>query len=335
MRFGWFLLSVLVGLGCGSDEAGDAAGPAPCGVVCDSMALVQGGKFRMGSPEGEGTDRSQPQHLVDIAAPYFMDPLLVTNGQFAAFLQVNGLDCSFQGQAFRCYDCSDDAKVDAGIDCDTLATTNKCTNEPGGEASGSCDNHPVTAVTWYGANAYCQAVGKRLPTEAQWERAANGPGGIDGGIWQRFSWGSDCPAEFNETEDECSTFTDSAICLGASWTPQTARANCLEAYCNDGFDGTSPVGWFESGKTAEGLYDMTGNIMEWVDDCWHESYAPTSGAQPPADGSAWATQCDGPRRAATGGGWLDCGSNLRMAFRGGDILEASDPDLGFRCAHDF
>ncbi len=319
-------------LGCGNGEETPAA--TPCGDLCASMVLVEGGRFMMGSPDGEGTERSRPQHAVDVARAYYLDPYLVTNDQYRQFLEINGMECFHEGQAYPCYDCSPEAVPDAGIDCDTLELKNNCVGAPGEAPTSSCAAHPVTLVTWYGADAYCRAVGKRLATEAEWERAANGPGGVDGAVWRRFSWGNDCPTEFNGTEEECSDFRADEVCDGETWTFSTAKANCLEEYCNDGFDGTSPVGWFEAGKTSEGLYDMTGNVMEWVADCWHPSFEPSEGVPPPTDGSAWMSPCSEPRRTATGGGWLDCGSNLRMAFRGGDLLGASDPDVGFRCAHD-
>ena len=333
------LLTAVGFVACSSDsDGGDPPTAEPCGDLCNDMVLIPTGKFLMGSPDGEGTERSRPQHMVDIKSPYFIDKLPVTNFQFAEFLKVTQNKCEFEGLTFPCYDCSDDSKPNAGIDCGAgYAIKNNCQSEPNGDFNASCANHPVAVVPWHGANSFCNAIGKRLPSEAEWERAANGPGGPDGTVWRRFAWGDDCPPEFNDPG-----VLDG--CEAPSWTPATAKANCADLNeedepdinCNDGFEGSSPVGYYELGKSVEGVYDLNGNVMEWVADCWHATMAPENGAKPPADGTAWMTDCEPgeERRVATGGSWLDPGDNLRAAYRGGDLLGASDPDVGFRCGHD-
>lgn len=331
------LLITILAVGCTSSPDDDKA--SPCGDICKGMVLIDGGSFLMGSPDGEGTERSRPQHMVNIGQPYYIDKYLVTNAQFAQFLQWNGNECMHDGVPYPCYDCSEVSVENAGIDCaNDYTVKSNCQSEPGGSADQWCGNHPVAVIPWHGANAYCEAGGKRLPSEAEWNRVANGPGGPDGTTWRRFAWGNDCPVEFNDPG-----VLDA--CTGESWTMKTAKANCgdldeednPDPNCNDGFDGTSPVGFYEMGRSVDGVYDMTGNVMEWVADCWHASYAPENGAKPPADGSAWMTDCSPgeERRVATGGSWLDPGDNLRMAYRGGDLLGASDPDVGFRCGHDY
>ena len=157
---------------------------------------------------------------------------------------------------------------------------------------------------------------------------ADGPGGPGGTTWHRFPWGDACPTDFNEVGLI-------EACKEALWTANTARANCDDSVCHDGFDRSSPVDAFPLGASPEGVLGLAGNTMEWLEDCYHESYAPADGAIPPADGTAWVTQCDLTRRMAHGGSWADTGVNLRASFRGGDLIgEAEDPDVGFRCARD-
>lgn len=336
MRSHWIPLLILLvsaagTLACSSDD-GPAEASTPdvpeCGEPCAGMALIAAGSFFMGSPDEEGRPRERPLHPVTFAEPYWFDRYEVTNAEFADFLKANGNVCRWEGVDYPCYDCSEHVEQDQGISCGSWELKTTCQSEPGGQADQSCGDHPVALVFWPGARAYCAWKGKRLPSEAEWERAANGPGGEQGSSWRRFPWGDDCPAGFN-------TPGLLAACSAPEWTLSTARANCEEDFCNDGWIGTAAIGSFPAGVTDEGVHDMAGNIMEWVEDCFHDSYAPAEGT-PPDDGTPWLTDCDIIRRVATGGSFLDDGSNLRAAFRGGDPIDApeADPDVGFRCARD-
>jgi len=93
--------------------------------------------------------------------------------------------------------------------------------------------HPVTNVSWHDANTYCKSVGKRLPTEEEWEKAARGTSGIS------YPWG--------ENFDK-------------------AKANTRESDIN----GTTPAGKYEAGKSPYGVYDMAGNVREWTDNWYDE-----------------------------------------------------------------
>ena len=156
---------------------------------------------------------------------------------------------------------------------------------------------PVINVSWHDAKAYCKWLSEqtgedyRLPTEAEWEYAARA--------------GTDTPWFWGESEEEADRY---AWFYGRNkpWM-------------------TQPVGKKEANPW--GLYDIVGNVWEWVEDCWHNNY---EGA--PTDGSAWESDDAGAGRVIRGGSWLYYARRCRSAFRDG-----FDPDfrfifLGFRCA---
>ena len=162
-------------------------------------------------------------------------------------------------------------------------------------------SRPVIRVNQADAKAYTAwlsaQTGKtyRLPSESEWEYAARA------GTRTRYSWG-------NEIGDN--------------------RANCRG--CGSEWDGeqTAPVGRFAA--NAFGLFDMHGNVREWVEDCWHKSY---KGA--PTDGSAWTSDCDsGARAVVRGGSWLNASRGLRCAFRGWHSRSYRYSALGFRLVQD-
>ena len=154
------------------------------------------------------------------------------------------------------------------------------------------DNYPVTGVTWPNARDYCAWVKKRLPTEAEWEKAARGPRG------QEFPWGSE-------------------------WDP--AKLNAASA--DNWEDGVSPVGAYPQGKSPYGVFDMAGNVMEWVQD----DYQPYPGA------TYKSTAFAKPDKVVRGGGWGGIGHYVighfyRGAYRFHLAPHSAFSDLGFRCA---
>jgi len=326
---GCALLATALSLGaCRAEEQPDPTPEPPPSASLDGMAVIPAGCFLMGSISPEGDAHELPQHSV--ALPEFaIDVLPVTNEQYAAFLAGHGNECPDQGYPYECADCSSPY---FGIDCGTegYPVFDACQDLPlplgeelpEGGFTTSCNNHPVVEVSWFGAQAYCASLNKRLPSEAEWARAANGPGGEDCSLWRRFPWGTDCPPEFR-WEFFSSEYLE--VCAGESWTRETSKANCVETDCYDGFVATSPVGYFPAGNSVEGVADLEGNTSEWTLDTYHGSYG---GA--PDDGSAWIA--DGRGRVRRSTSFYLGGRTARSAYRVYDQPWSTWDFLGFRCA---
>ncbi|HRS75348.1 MAG TPA: formylglycine-generating enzyme family protein, partial [Anaerolineaceae bacterium] len=159
------------------------------------------------------------------------------------------------------------------------------------------DDQPVVCVDWHQAQAYAKWAGGRLPSEAEWEYAARS-GGRD---W-KYPWGDE-------------------------------KATCDRAVMYDGGLGcgrksTWPVCSKPRGNTTQGLCDMAGNVFEWVQDWWHDSY---QGA--PTNGSAWESPA-GSIRVYRGGSWSFYARNVRSANRGSASPSYRSDVVGFRLAKD-
>jgi len=168
------------------------------------------------------------------------------------------------------------------------------------------DDFPVVNVDWYMAGNYCSWRGTSLPTEAQWEVAARGENGFI------YPWGNSFECRNGNFDDE--TRSDDFVVPGGP--------NC------DGYEDTSPVGNYLSGKSPFGLFDMAGNVWEWVNDSYLENYYTTlgDGASNPMGPSG------GQYQVVRGGSW---GSNdqVTQSIYRGKYKPADFYDfLGFRCA---
>jgi formylglycine-generating enzyme required for sulfatase activity len=170
----------------------------------EDMVEIPAGPFTMGNDSGDPEDA--PAHEVEVPA-FEIDRFEVTNADFAAFIAATGYvtDAETAGKkAWR------------------------------DEFTEGKENHPVTRVTWNDAVAYCEWLGKRLPTETEWEKAARGAEGL------AFPWGND-------------------------WDP--AKANVKATGLRD----TAVVGSFGAGASPYGAEDMVGNVWEWTSD-WYQAY---------------------------------------------------------------
>lgn len=159
---------------------------------------------------------------------------------------------------------------------------------------------PVTLVTWDDARAFCAFRGARLPTEAEFERAARGPAG------RRFPWG-ELPNSHVANHGR----------LGIDMTDDT-----------DGFAELAPVGSFHSGRTPDGFLDLAGNAAEWVQDRYATQYPDADQVDPQGPDAAQATGA----RVVRGGSYDSPMAWLRGAARGAYLPNERRPSIGFRCA---
>jgi formylglycine-generating enzyme required for sulfatase activity len=227
------------------------------------MVLVPAGEFTMGSPDGVGEKEEHPQHTVDLDA-FYIDQYEVTTEQYAQFMSATGHSApEFWDQV----DSSRDGKK------------------------------PVIGINWDDAQTYCDWAGKRLPTEAEWEKAARGTD------QRTYPWGDTNP--------------DSRIAnFGKDWDSEV-YAERLKA-----------VGSYERGKSPYGAYDMVGNVSEWGADWYDKDYYGKSPQKNPHGPSS------GVLKVLRGGSWLDSLTYLRSALRYWFNPAYRYANIGVRCAQD-
>jgi formylglycine-generating enzyme required for sulfatase activity len=226
------------------------------------MVLVPAGPFTMGS-EDSGKDE-KPLHRVHLEA-FYMDQYEVTTKQFARFLEKSGRKPPDKWTSVRLPQLGD---------------------------------RPVVGVDWYDADAYCRWAGRRLPTEAEWEKAARGS------EMRAFPWGEERP------NASLANFDKSCI------------------LCNVYEEVLKPVGGYEKGKSPYGIYDMAGNVQEWTADWYDEWYYKSSPNRNPTGPS------QGLSKVVRGGSWLSRRMLLRSALRNWESPTNRLAHTGFRCAQD-
>jgi formylglycine-generating enzyme required for sulfatase activity/DNA-binding CsgD family transcriptional regulator len=243
----------------------------------DGMVLVfiPAGEFKMGSTkvdDPQALDEELPQHIVYLD-DYWIDQTEVTNAQYAM--------CVASGYCTK------------PNDIISLSRSSYYDNQ-------QYANYPVIFVSWSQAVDYCTWAGRRLPTEAMWEKAARGP---DGFI---YPWGN----IFDGTKlNYCDI-------------------NCINGWkderYDDGYLDTSPVGDYQAGVSIYGAYDMAGNVYEWVAD-WFEPYRRIEQVNPTGPLS-------GSEHVIRGGSWGDDAVHIRSAIRSHSNVPDSSNFIGFRCA---
>ena len=267
------LLLVAVGLavGCAKRDSARPQSEAESTVTIkgtdgSEMVLIEAGDFLMGSPDREGHNDERPQHTVYVSA-FYIDKYEVTNELYGKFLDETGSDPPPFWH---------DSKH----------------NAPG---------QPVVGVTFYDAQAYARWAGKRLPSEAEWEKAARG--GLAG---KRYAWGDKPP--------------DHGGMYRANYNP-AGRVGGDNA---DGYACAAPVGSYP--PNGYGLYDMAGNVWEWCRDRYSRDYYEEAPRADPAGPPSGATQ------VLRGGSWFGGAEYLRVGARHHLSPVTSYDNVGFRCA---
>jgi sulfatase modifying factor 1 len=260
--------------------------PIPAG---RDMIRVAAGSFEMGSDGGDRHER--PPHRVTLSA-FEIDRFETTNRAFQWFVQSTGWQtlAEREGESIIYRDGGYHTRVGAAW------------MRPEGHGSdlrGRLD-HPVVQVSWDDADAYCRWAGKRLPSEAQWERAARGTDG------RTYPWG-EAPAH------------------GAIPRANAGAESCCRESAHDGYLTTAPVGSFPGGLSPVGAHDMSGNAWEWTQDGFLPSfYSEERTIDPVAP--------DAEERVLRGGSWISFPHMLRTTYRGHHTPETRHNYSGFRCA---
>jgi len=205
------------------EEAGVNETLKPVKVDTSEMVYIEAGEFFMGSDDTSRQNDEKPKHKVYLAS-YWIDKYEVTNSQYCKFLNAKGREGDSGQKWIYIGDKKGEGKI---VKVKGIY-----------KVKAGFENHPVTFVTWYGANTYAKWSGKRLPTEAEWERAARGTDG------RLYPWGN------KWYQDKCVN--------------------------NKNSKHTRPVGSYPEGVSPSGAMDMAGNVLEWCSD-WYGFYPVTSG----------------------------------------------------------
>ena len=262
------------------------------------MVYINASRFLMGSSDrdNEAQENEKPQYQAQAPNVWF-DLTEVTNEQFSIFLNDNA------SEVYQPASAQTDADAERFVTDATagnimwidMKSDEALIEQVSGDysAKSGYENHPVVAVTWYGASAYCSWAGGRLPTETEWEYAARGPENLV------YPWG-------NQFDANKLNYCD---------------ANCPRDYSStisDGYSQTAPVGSFPRGASWIGLLDMAGNVSEWT------LYGLEDYPLPVADYT-------GLNKVLRGGSWANTYVHTRTTHRNYPFPTEAVGFIGFRC----
>jgi gamma-glutamyl hercynylcysteine S-oxide synthase len=250
----------------------------PTTVSLAEMVRIEAGPFRCGNDGVEALDNEKPEHTISLGT-YWIDQTPVTCGAYARFMDAGGYtERQWWSEAGWVW--LQDSPV----------------THPRYWNLAEMESHPVSGVSWFEADAYARFMGKRLPTEAEWEKAASWHPRL--ATRQTYPWGEAAPDR---------------------------------QYCNFGGQPgqTTPVTDYPQGRSAYGCYDMLGNVWEWTDTWFH----PYKGYMSfPYEGYS-QTYFDDQHRVLKGGSWAVQAPVLRCAFRNWYYPSIREHFAGFRCAY--
>jgi len=262
----WRIMAVIVATACAVAPSPVSATPPSKEIDPVPMVTIPAGEFLMGNPEGKGRADEWPQRSVYLDA-FAIDQVEVTNERYMAFVTATG----------------------------HRNPPNPYGTGPLLSAKG-IEQLPVVQTTWYDAKAYCSWAKKRLPMEAEWEKAARGTDG------RLFPWGND-PATLKRAN------------FDREWEDEKTLY---------------PVGSLPDGDSPYGVKDMAGNAREWVSDWYDPDYykhAPNLNPQGPDK--------KGVVRSIRGGSWHSPVADITTSARGRGGFALQTHGTGFRCARSF
>ncbi|MDT8305043.1 MAG: SUMF1/EgtB/PvdO family nonheme iron enzyme, partial [Anaerolineae bacterium] len=251
--------------------------PAPFTTETGSrMLYVPGGLFRLGNDQGDPDER--PSRMVRLD-PFFIDETEVTNRAYAQCVSDGG--------------CTPPVSSSSAFNRDYYG-------------SGEFSDYPVIYVNWEQARQFCEWRDARLPSEAEWERAASFD--PERGVKTVYPWG-------DEFAGDLLNYCDSSC-----------NADYRDTTFNDGYRDVAPVGSYPDGRSIAGAYDMLGNVMEWTNDWYDRNYYSSASDSNPLGPT------DGFSKSVRGGSWLSDRAELSVTARTFYETTAARSNIGFRCA---